>query len=316
MGAYVIRRLVLMIPTLFGISVLVFVLMRFLPGDVVNSLLGTEASFTEEQKETLRRMLGLDAPIHEQFIRWLGALLRLDMGVSFRSSEPVMGLVLDRAAVTIELAMLSVIVSTAIAIPLGVIAATRRNGIFDLLVNTIGLLGLSIPSFWLAIMLLLVTTRWIPWSPELIWVSPFDDPVENLKQLVLPVMALSLSMIAMVMRMMRSSMLETLNQDYVRTAWAKGLRERVVVTRHALRNALIPVITVIGLQFGTLLGGAVVIEQIFGLPGIGWLILTGINQRDYPVVQGGVLFVAVAFVLINLLVDLLYAYVDPRIRYG
>jgi peptide/nickel transport system permease protein len=316
MGAYVIRRLVLMIPTLFGISVLVFVLMRFLPGDVVNSLIGTEASFSEEQKETLRRLLGIDAPVHVQFIRWLGALLRFDMGVSFRSSEPVMQMILDRSAVTIELALLSVLISTAIAIPLGVLAATRRNGVVDLLAHVVGLIGLSIPSFWLAIMLLLVTTLYIPWSPELIWVSPLDDPVENLKQLVLPVMALSLSMIAVVMRMTRSSMLEALNQDYVRTAWAKGLRERIVVMRHALRNALIPVITVIGLQFGNLLGGAVVIEQIFGLPGIGWMILTAINQRDYPVVQGGVLFVAVAFVLVNLLVDLLYAYVDPRIRYG
>ncbi len=316
MNAYVIRRLALMIPTLFGISVLVFVLMRFLPGDVVNSLLGTEASFSDEQRDTLRRLLGIDAPVYVQYARWLGALLRFDLGVSFRSSEPVLGLVLDRAGVTIELAFLSVLISTVIAVPLGVITATRRGGIADVVAHLVGLVGLAIPSFWLAIMLLLVTALYIPWSPKLIWVSPFEDPVENLQQLVLPVIALSLSLIAVVMRMTRSSMLEVLSQDYVRTAWSKGLRERVIVLRHALRNALIPVVTVIGLQIGNLLGGAVVIEQIFGLPGIGWMILTAINQRDYPVVQGGVLFVAVAFVLINLLVDLLYVYIDPRIRYG
>jgi peptide/nickel transport system permease protein len=243
-------------------------------------------------------------------------LLRFDLGVSFRSSEPVLDLVLRRAGVTIELALLSVLVSTAIAIPLGVLAATHRSGPLTVLTHLVGLFGLSIPGFWLAIMLLLVTTRYIAWKPQLLWVSPFDDPVENLKQLTLPVLALSASLIAVVMRMTRSSMLETLNQDFVRSARAKGLRERGVIVGHALKNALIPILTVIGLQLGHLIGGAVVIEQIFGLPGIGWLTLTAINQRDYPVVQGGVLFVAVSFVLINLLVDVLYGVIDPRIRHG
>ncbi|MCO5223076.1 MAG: ABC transporter permease [Thermomicrobiales bacterium] len=315
MSRYIVRRFVLLIPTLFGVTFLVFALMRFLPGDVVNSLLGTEATFSEEQRATLRRLLGLDQPIYVQYLDWLRSLARLDLGVSFRSSEPVLQMVIDRASVTIELALLSVIVSTVIAVPLGVITATHRGNKADVLAHFVGLVGLSIPSFWLAILLLLVTTLYIPWSPKLIWINPLDDPVQNLKQMVLPVIALSLSLVAVVMRMTRSSMLETLGQDYVRTARAKGLRERLVVLRHALRNALIPVVTVIGLQIGNLLGGAVVIEQIFGLPGIGSMILTAINQRDYPVVQGGVLFVAIAFLLINLCVDLLYVYIDPRIRY-
>lgn len=315
MGKYIVHRLVLLVPTLFGVTFLVFALMRYLPGDVVNSLLGTEGSFSEEQRATLRRLLGIDQPLYTQYWDWLGSLVRLDLGVSFRSSEPVRSMVLERAGVTIELALLSVLVSTCIAVPLGVITATRRGHATDLLAHFVGLVGLSIPSFWLAIMLLLVTTLYIPWAPKLIWVSPLDDPLQNLKQMVLPVIALSLSLVAVVMRMTRSSMLETLGQDYVRTARAKGMRERAVVLRHALRNALIPVVTVIGLQIGNLLGGAVVIEQIFGLPGIGSMILTAINQRDYPVVQGGVLFVAVAFLLINLFVDLLYVYIDPRIRY-
>jgi peptide/nickel transport system permease protein len=315
MGKYIVHRLVLLVPTLFGVTFLVFALMRYLPGDVVNSLLGTEGSFSEQQRATLRRLLGIDQPLYTQYWEWLRSLVRLDLGVSFRSSEPVRSMVFERAGVTIELALLSVLVSTCIAVPLGVITATRRGHATDLLAHFVGLVGLSIPSFWLAIMLLLVTTLYIPWAPKLIWVSPLDDPVQNLKQMVLPVIALSLSLVAVMMRMTRSSMLETLGQDYVRTARAKGMRERAVVLRHALRNALIPVVTVIGLQIGNLLGGAVVIEQIFGLPGIGSMILTAINQRDYPVVQGGVLFVAVAFLLINLIVDLLYVYIDPRIRY-
>jgi peptide/nickel transport system permease protein len=316
MGRYILRRLLLLIPTILGISVLVFALMRFLPGDVVDGLIGAEDSFTPAQRETLERLLGLDKPVYIQYFDWLRALLTFDFGASLRSSEPVAALIGERIAVTVELAILTVIFSTLIAVPLGIIAAVRRNGVVAWVAQVVGLLGLSVPTFWLALLLLLVASLKFQWYPSLIWVSPFEDLRANLEQMLLPVLAMSGAMIAVVMRMTRSAMLEVLNQDYIRTARAKGLKERLVIARHAYRNALIPVITIVGLQLGHLLGGTVVIEQIFGLPGIGSMILTGINQRDYPVVQGGVLIVALMFVLINIVVDVLYAASDPRIRYS
>jgi peptide/nickel transport system permease protein len=313
---YVLRRLVLLVPTLVGISVLVFALVRFLPGDVIDALIGTEGSLTPEQRETLARMLGLDTPIHVQYVRWMGSLLRADLGVSLRSAEPVQQLIVQRIGVTAELAILAVCLSTVLAVPLGVLAAIRPNGKLDLAANVVGLIGLSFPSFWLATMLLLIASTYLKWQPALSWVNPLEQSGASLQQMLLPTISLSVALMAVVMRMTRSSMLEVLGRDYVRTARAKGLRERTVLVRHAVKNAAIPVITVIGLQIGHLLGGAVIIEQIFGLPGIGWMILTGIYERDYPVVQGGVLVVALCFVLINIVIDVLYACVDPRIRYG
>jgi peptide/nickel transport system permease protein len=290
-------------------------LMRFLPGDVVDGMIAPDAPVSAEHKETLRRMFGLDAPVHIQYLRWLGGVVQGDFGLSLRTSLPVTTLLLQRVGITAELALLAVLLSSAVAIPLGVLSAVKRNGFLDYLTNVLGLIGLSFPNFWLATMLLLIATLAFRWQPQLIFVSPFEQPLANLQQMLLPVLSLSLALMAVVMRMTRSSMLEVLRQDYIRTARAKGQREEAVVARHALKNAFIPVITVIGLQIGGLLGGAVVIEQIFGLPGVGWLILNAIYQRDYPVVQGGVFFVAIVFVLVNLIVDLIYAYVDPRIRY-
>ena len=315
MGKYVLRRLILLVPTLLGISALVLVLMRSLPGDAVDVLIGTEISLGPEQRRALYRLFGLDTPIYLHFLRWLGEVLRGNLGFSLRTSEPMTRVLMQRLPITAELAVLSVCLSWLLAIPLGVLSAVRRNGALDFVSHIIGLLGLSIPNFWLATMLLLVTSLYLDWQSALIWVSPFKDLWANLQQMLLPVLSLSAVLMAVVMRMMRSSMLEVLGQDYVRTARSKGLRERVVLIRHAFKNAAIPVITVQGIQVGYLLGGAVVIEQIFGMPGIGWLILNGIYQRDYPVVQAGVLFVAVVFVVVNLLVDLIYAYLDPRIRY-
>ncbi|MEA2523310.1 MAG: peptide/nickel transport system permease protein [Thermomicrobiales bacterium] len=316
MGNYLLRRLVQVVPTIVGISILVFGLMRFLPGDIVSLMVNPDNPMPEDQRETLRRMFGLNEPIYVQYLRWVGGIARGDFGVSLRMSTPVTSLLFQRLGVTVELALLAVAFSALIAVPLGVLAAVRPNGISALAAQVLGLVGLSFPSFWIATMLLLVSSLYFDWQPELIWISPFDDPIANAQQMFLPVLSLSLALIAVVMRMTRSAMLDTLSQDYIRTARAKGHRERIVIWRHAFKNALIPVMTVIGLQIGGLLGGAVVIEQIFGLPGIGWLILNAIYQRDYPVVQGGVLFVAVGFVLINLLVDLLYSYVNPRIRYS
>ena len=315
MGKYALRRLVLLMPTLVGISLLVFGLMRLLPGDVVQVMLGTEAELGPEQRQTLYRLLGLDAPLHVQYVRWLGDLGRGDLGVSLRTAEPVALVLGRRLPVTVELAVLAAGLAWLVAVPLGALSAIRRNGILDVLAHLLGLVGLSVPNFWLATMLLLLTSLYLRWQPAGEWLSPFTHPWTNVQQMLLPVLSLSAALMAVVMRMTRSSMLEVLGQDYIRTARAKGVEEARVLGRHALKNAAIPVLTVMGIQVGYLLGGAVVIETIYGLPGIGWMILNGIYQRDYPVVQGGVLFVAVAFVLINLVVDLGYACLDPRIRY-
>jgi len=289
--------------------------MRLLPGDVVQVMLGTEAQLGAEQRETLYRLLGLDAPLHVQYVRWLGAALTGDLGVSLRTAEPVARLIGQRLPVTLELAALATALAWVVAVPLGILAALRRNRGWDGLAHLVGLVGLSVPNFWLATMLILVTSLYLRWQPLGEWASPLARPLVNLEQVLLPVLSLAAALVAVVMRMTRSSMLEVLGQDYIRTARAKGVDERRVVGRHALTNAAIPVVTVMGLQVGYLLGGAVVVESIFGLPGLGWVILQGIYQRDYPVVQGAVLFVAVAFVLVNLAVDLGYAWLDPRIRY-
>jgi peptide/nickel transport system permease protein len=316
MSTYILRRLVLLVPTLLGISALVFLLMRLLPGDVVQMMIGTEVSLSPEQKASLYKLVGLDAPIHIQFLRWLGDLARGDLGTSLRTNQPVTAVIAQRLPITAEIALLSVLASWALAIPLGVVSAVRRNGPADVFAHIIGLVGLAMPNFWLATMLLLITSVVFRWQPSPTFAGPLQDPWTNLQQMLMPVLSLGAALVAVVMRMVRSSMLEVLGQDFIRTARAKGLRERLVLVRHAFKNAAIPVITVMGLQIGFLLGGSVVIEQVFGLPGVGWMILNGITQRDYPVVQGGVLFLATVFVFINLIADLLYAYADPRIRYN
>jgi peptide/nickel transport system permease protein len=305
-----------MVPALLGISMAVFVLLRFIPGDVVDVLVGSELTMSPEARATLRKLLGLDAPIHVQYATWLWDLARGDLGNSLRGGQPVLQLILLRLPITAELAVLSLLLSVVLAIPLGVVSAVRRNSWLDFFSRLLGLIGLSLPSFWFATMLILVASLYFKWLPPVIFAALTQNPAENLKQMLLPTISLALPLMAITTRMTRSAMLEVLQQDFVRTARAKGLRERAVVYRHALRNALIPVVTIVGIQLGHLFGGAVVIEQIFGLPGIGWMLLNGIYQRDYPVVQGGILFLATAFLVLNLVVDLLYAYLDPRIRYG
>ena len=312
---FLLRRLALLLPTLLGISVLVFLLMRLLPGDVVQVMLGTEAQLAPEQRQTLYRLLGLDAPLHVQYVRWLADVARGDLGVSLRTAEPVASVIARRLPITLELSVLAAGLSWLVAVPLGALSAVRRNGALDALAHLVGLVGLSVPNFWLATMLLLVTSLYLRWQPAGEWTGFFERPLVNLQQMCLPVLSLSAALVAVVMRMTRSSMLEVLGQDYVRTARAKGVPEGGVLARHAFKNAAIPVVTVMGVQVGYLLGGAVVVELIFGLPGIGWMVLNAIYQRDYPLVQGGVLFLAVAFVLVNLAVDMAYAWLDPRIRY-
>jgi peptide/nickel transport system permease protein len=300
---------------MLGVSVLVFLLIRLVPADVVDVMIGSDVVMTPDERATLRSMFGLNRPIHLQYLSWLGNLSRGELGTSIRTAQPVTSMIRQRMGITAELALLSVALSALVAIPLGVLAAMRRNGAADLAAHVLTLLGLSMPYFWVASLLLLTTSNYLRWTPPLIWAGPFDRPLLNLQQMLLPVLSLSVGLMAIVMRMTRSAMLEILEQDYVRTARAKGLREASVTVRHALRNAAIPIVTVMGLQAGYLLGGAVVIEQIFGLPGIGLMILDGISQRDYPVIQGAVLFVALVFVSTNIVVDLIYVLVDPRIRY-
>ncbi|HZO32457.1 MAG TPA: ABC transporter permease [Chloroflexota bacterium] len=317
MTRYLIRRVLLVIPVLFGVSVAVFLMLRLIPGDVVDVILGTEGAASPERLAQLRALFGLDRPFHEQYLAWLGGLLSGDLGRSIRTSRPILPDILTRLPVTLQLATMAMLLSLCIALPLGVLSAVRRYTRVDSLVRVIGLIGLSIPNFWLATMMILAVSTFargvLPTSG---FTPPSQDIGGNLRSLLLPSVALAVANMAILMRMTRSSMLEVLRQEYVTTARSKGLVERTVVYRHALRNALIPVATIAGVQVGYLLGGAIIVEQIFALPGVGTLILNGILQRDYPVVQAGVLFVAASFVLVNLAVDVLYAYLDPRIHYG
>ena len=262
------------------------------------------------------RKYGLDKPIYIQYVNWVGQIVQGNFGISLRNNEPVLGTILRRLPLTAELALLSVLLSAVVAVPLGVISAVKQNSATDFVVRLIAMVGLSMPNFWLAAMLLLITGVVFHWQPQLLLAPLWVDPWSNLQQMAMPVIALSLALMAIVMRMTRSSLLEVLRQEYIQTARAKGLVPGVIMVRHALKNAFIPVVTVLGVQLGALLGGTVVIEVIFGLPGIGRLVIDAISARDYPMLQGTVLFIATMFALVNLLVDLTYAYVDPRIRYA
>ncbi len=317
MGKYVLRRILLLLPTLFGMSLLIFLLLRLLPGDVVDVLLsGSDQQADTASKVELRRALGLADPLPVQYVHWIGRLLHGDLGKSMRSGESVGRALVRALPITLELAGFAVVIAVLLAIPLGVISAVKRDTSLDFGARVSGLIGLSIPNFWIATLVLLFTSKTFHWVPPIIYVNPLHDPLGNLKQMILPSTAIAVQLMAIIMRMTRTTMLEVLNQDYIRTARAKGLRDRIVVYRHALRNALIPVVTVIGFQLGALMGGSAIMEVIFGLNGLGNTIVQAIFNRDYPLVQTAVLFLAAVFVVINLTVDLLYAYLDPRIRLG
>lgn len=315
---YLFQRLLLAIPTLLGVSVLVFVAIRLVPGDAVTAMLGTEAGLlTETQRASLEAYFGLDKSPVQQYISWLGNVLHGDLGYSVRLGQPVLGLILDRFPVTLELALLSTLVAVAAGIPLGVVAAVYRDTPADFFGRLFALIGLAAPNFLVATVLIYVLSVYFGYLPNSgNYVGPTKAPFQNLEQMMLPALTLGLAFSASVMRTTRSAMLEVLGQDYVRTARAKGLRDRVVIGRHALRNALIPVVTLTGIELGYLLGGTVIIEQVFALPGLGRLTLNAIAQRDYALIQGATLFIACVVVLVNLLVDLGYAAIDPRISYG
>ncbi len=315
MHRYLTTRLIAFLPVLLGILTVVFLLIRLIPGDAIQLFLGTQVEMTTAQMAELRRVFGVDKPIWLQYLDYLARLGRGDFGVSLRTARPVLPDILARLPVSFELAAIALAIAVLIAIPLGALSALSRNSGLDLSARIGGLLGLSIPNFWLGTMLILVFSRYIRISIGQ-YVSLIADPLRNLQIMLLPAISLGLAIGAVLLRYTRSSMLEVLGQDYVRTARSKGLRETLVIARHALPNAFIPVITVIGFQLGYLLGGTVVIEEIFALPGMGRLALNAILQRDYPIVQGVVLVIAFLFVLSNLLVDFLYAWIDPRIRYG
>jgi peptide/nickel transport system permease protein len=314
---YIARRTLSVVPVLVGLSIAVFLMLRLIPGDVVDVILGSEGSASPERLAELRKLFGLDQPLPQQYLTWVASLLSGDFGRSIRTSRPILPDLLARVPVTYQLAAMAMVLSLILAVPLGVVSSVKRSTRVDSAVRAGGLLGLSIPNFWLASMLILVVSQHFQGAlPTSGYVYPNHDLIGSFRSLLLPALALGAANVAILMRMTRSSMLEVLRQEYVLTARAKGLAERLVLYRHALRNALIPVVTVAGVQVGYLLGGAVIIEQIFALPGLGTLVLNGITQRDYPVVQAGVLLIATSFVLVNLAVDILYAYLDPKIHYG
>ena len=307
------QRLLVLIPVLLGVSMLSFLLLYLIPGDVVDILMGQESGDPARLAE-MRRLFGIDRSLPVRYAEWLGEALRGDLGRSFVTRRTVLSEILTAFPVTLQLTAASLLVALAAGLPLGVLAAVRRGRASSMGISVLVLLVLSIPSFWLGILLILVTSLYLHWFPPqglvLLWVQP----VEALKQLLLPSLALGLALGAMVMRMTRSCILEVLDQDYVRTARAKGIAEALVIGHHALRNALIPVVTLVGLQFGYLLGGAIVIEEIFSLPGMGRLVLRSIAQRDFPLVQGVLLLAGTGVVLLNLCVDMLYLALDPRLR--
>lgn len=316
MRAYLAQRLGATLLTLLGVSLLVFGMVRLIPGTVVEQLLGQAAITSPEVLVSFRRFFGLDRPLHQQYLAWLAAVLRGDLGVSWLSGRPVLALFLERLPVSAELAVLAVGWSLVLGIPLGTVSAVWRGRLPDGAIRVLATLGLSLPAFWQGTVLILLFSIYLGWMPPLQWAPLTRDPAANLLIMVLPALTLGTATAAMITRMSRSTMLDVLGREYVRTARAKGLPERRVTFRHALRNALIPVVTVAGVQLGYIVGGIVVVEDVFTLPGVGRLLLDAIFQRDYPVVQGVILLLAAGFMALNLAVDLLYAVLDPRLRRG
>ena len=334
MRAYIVRRLLLIIPTLFILTILVFLTIRFLPGDVIDAMiirLETAGGEVELDREALERRLGLDVPVYVQYGRWIGVLptpdwvtgeshfkglLQGTLGESLNVRyETIEERILRRLPVTIQLGVMAIVIGLLIALPVGIYSAIRQDTAADYAGRTVAIIGLAAPDFWLALMVILYPAIWWGWSPPMKWVPFTEDPLGNLGVLLIPSLILGTAMSASTMRLTRTMMLEVLRQDYIRTAWSKGLTERVVVIRHAVKNALIPVVTLIGLRLPLLVGGSVIMENIFNLPGLGRMFLTALIGRDYPVVSGLNLFFGAIVLLSVLLIDLIYPYLDPRARY-
>ncbi|MBI2906130.1 MAG: ABC transporter permease [Chloroflexi bacterium] len=319
MHRYIARRLLLVPLVLFLVSLVIFVLIHALPGDIALVILaggGDAGMVSEEALAALREKLGTDQPLWVQYGAWMGGLLTLNPGLSLWTGEPVAGEVLTKLLVTLQLALMAIAVSWLIALPLGVLSALRQDTWIDYIFRVLSIGGLVMPEFWTGVLIILFLSTWFGWVPPLGYARFIDDPMRNLSQLLWPVLALGYRLAALLSRMIRSSLLEVVREDYIRTAWAKGLREQVITYRHAMKNAILPVVTVSGNHIGYLLGGAVVMELIFNLPGLGRLLVDSVFHRDYPVVQIIVLAMALVFMLVNLAVDLLYGWLDPRIRYS
>ncbi len=318
MGRYILRRLIIAIPVLIGVSLAIFVIMRIAPGDVATMLLAGSGENAVDPKEAaaLRETLGLDKSYPQQYFEFVSGIVRLDPGDSLWTGKPVMTVLRERVGVTIELALLALIVALVIAVPTGVLSAVYQDTRVDYVFRVVSVAGLAIPVFWMGTLVILALWLWFSWAPPMRYTNFVDDPWRNLQQLIWPALVLGYSSAAIMSRMTRSAMLEVLREDYVRTASAKGLRNSAVIFRHAFRNAVLPVLTLASIQFGHLIGGAVITETIFSLPGVGRFLVDAIIHRDYPVVQTLIVLFAVIFVMLNLLVDVLYGLLDPRIRYA
>ena len=316
MQRYVARRLLLFVPTLVLVSLLVFGILRIVPGDVALLIAGVEEGIADPKYlEEIRQSLGLRDPLHIQYLRWMGGLLTLNVGHSFWTREPVFEDVARRLPISLELAFLTMVIATVIAVPTGIVSAVRQDSWLDYVARVVAIGGLSIPTFWLANLVLLVLARIFNWLPPLEYTPPWKDPLGNLQQLLFPAAVMGYYQAAVLARMLRSTMLDVLREDYVRTAWAKGLLEQVVVLRHVLKNALLPVATVMGMQLAFLVGSMVIVETIFVVPGVGQGLVQSITVRDYPSLQALIVLFGVLTLVANLSVDVLYAWLDPRIRY-
>lgn len=317
MSAYLVKRLIGAIPTLIGVSLLTFLFIRLIPGDAIAARLGTSQALTPEQLASLRAYFGLDQPLPQQYWNWLSSLLQGDLGYSIRTGRPVLVEIAQRLPATLELALAAAAIAVVVGLPLGVVSALHPRSRLDFGIRVAGLIGLSLPNFWLGTLIIVLFSLYLRWMPNTGgYVDLAQDPLANLQFLIFPAVTLGLALAAATMRMTRSAMLDVLGTDYVRTARAKGLAPNVVLRRHALKNALIVVVTLLGIQAGQLLGGAVVVEEVFSVPGVGRMLLNAILQRDYALVQGTVLVIALLFVGLNIVIDLLYGYLDPRIRLG
>ena len=317
MRAYLIRRLLALIPTILFATLIVFVVIRIIPGDIIDQMISQhDISDQEVTRKTIEKALGLDVPIHVQYFQWMKNLfLHGDLGNSLWKDTKVIEEVMARLPVTMELSIVSIIFALLLSIPIGVYSAVRQDTPGDYVGRTISILGIAVPNFWLGTMVVIYPAIWWGWAPQIDLIPFRENPLGNLKLFLLPGLVLGFSLAGVTMRMTRAMMLEVLRQDYIRTAWAKGLNERMVILRHALKNALIPVITLIGLYIPVLIGGTVIVEQIFVLPGMGQLMFDAINQRDYPIITGLMLIIGVIVLAVNLLVDLSYGFLDPKIRF-
>jgi peptide/nickel transport system permease protein len=316
MGQYILKRFLLMIPTLFGVAVLIFLLLRVVPGDVVEIRFAAQGQYSSEEVLAIERArLGLDKPLWQQFTTWMGGLLRLDFGLSMWTGAPITEEIKLRFELSLQLAIMATVVATLLAIPLGILAAIKQDTWIDYAVRVFSIAGLAMPSFWLGILMILAMLIVFKWLPPMVYTPFWVNPWENIAQLIWPALAVGYRYSAVATRMMRSAMLEVLREDYIRTARAKGLWLKLILTRHAMKNAMLPVLTVIGLEFAFLMGGLVVTEQVFNLNGLGMLFVEAIARRDYTLTQALVLIVAAVFIFVNFATDIAYAWLDPRIRY-